>query len=270
MSHSTRNARIQASNKPQGMIVMPDDSVVYVVGNDTYMATSFERLLTSVNIKACIINNPIDFIRSFTETCPCCVVLEMRMPRLSGLELLTQIKQRRLAVPAIVVTAYGEVTSAVRAMKLGAVDFFEKPVNEELLLECVQNWIGVNRAELQHRKTRMAIEAKLAKLSQREMEVLQGIISGKLNKEIASALDVTPKAIELYRSKLMSKMEAPSLAALIRETLCTSVSRAYQCNAASAGDRTRFQCVAAGPMNVEKSCADLMNASPCLRKTYRT
>jgi FixJ family two-component response regulator len=267
MCRLTRDARIFAPKILQGLIVMPDESVVYIVGNDADMATSFTVLLDSVNVSSQIVTNPIDFIRSFAWTTPCCIIMEMRMPRLTGLELLAQLKQRRVTVPAIVVTAYGEVTSAVRAMKLGAVDFFEKPVNEEMLLECVQNWIVVNRTELLHAKKRTATEAKLAKLSPREIEVLRGILSGKLNKEIAADLDITPKAIELYRSKLMSKMGASSLATLIRETLCTSVGRAHQCDAAMIGDRTRFQSCSTGPLNVENSYAELICSLPLLRKT---
>lgn len=246
------------------------EDVAYIIGNDVPAATSLKALLDTVKIEPRIFSNPIEFLRSFVHDKPCCIIMEMRMPRLTGLELLAQLRHRQTTVPAIVVTAYGEVTSAVRAMKLGAADFFEKPVNEELLLECIQHWLKINRTELHYARKRSEIEAKLASLSPREMEVLVGVLNGKSNKEIANDLNVTPKAIELYRSKLMSKMGAPSLAALIRETLCSSVSRVYQCDAATLGDRTRFQCPSETPVNVQDACSALIKSSRLFKKSCQT
>jgi two-component system, LuxR family, response regulator FixJ len=212
------------------------EDAAYIIGNDAVAAKSLEKLFDSINIEARVYSNPLEFLRSYTPDKPCCIIMEMRMPRLNGLELLAQLNQRRAPAPAIVVTAYGEVSSAVRAMKLGAVDFLEKPINEEILLECAQQWINVHRTELERMKQRTATETKLESLSPREREVLLGLLSGKSNKEIANGLDITPKAIELYRSKLMSKMAAPSLAALIHETLCSSVCGSSQCCASRGQD----------------------------------
>ena len=208
---------------------MTDGEAVYIVGNDPAAAETMGRLFSSVHIEPRIFHSPLEFLETFSPDSPCCLVLEMRMPKLSGLELLTRLKQQGSRVPAIIATAYAEVTSAVRAMKLGAVEFLEKPVNEELLLEYVQYWIGVNLAELDEIRKRAEMEEKLAKLSPRERDVLQGVLNGLSNKEMARELGVSPKAIELYRGKLMMKMAAPSLAALVRETLCCSVSKTCPC-----------------------------------------
>lgn len=243
------------------------EDAAYIIGSDIVTTRSLEKLFDSVKIETRVFSSPVDFLRSFAQDKPSCIIMEMRMPRLTGLELLTQLKQRRTSVPAIVVTAYGEVTSAVRAMKLGAVDFLEKPINEELLLECVQQWINVHRAELEHLKRRAATEAKLAKLSPREREVLLGLLHGKSNKEIANELNITPKAIELYRSKLMTKMAVPSLAALIRETLCSSVCNASLCGvSAGLGDRPELRRIRAASCDVHEASLELIKSSQYARR----
>jgi FixJ family two-component response regulator len=197
---------------------------VYIVGADLEATDRMGRLFSSVNIEPRIYHSPIEFLQTFAPDRPCCLVLEMRMPKLTGLELLSRLNQQGSRVPAIIATAYGEVASAVRAMKLGAVEFLEKPVNEELLVEYVQYWIGVNHAEREDIQKRAEMEAKLARLSPREREVLQGVLNGMSNKEMARKLGVGTKAIELYRGNLMAKMAAPSLVALVRETLSCSLS----------------------------------------------
>jgi two-component system response regulator FixJ len=203
---------------------------VYIVGNDLASTASMGRLFDSVHLEPRIFHSPVEFLDSFRPNRPCCLLLEMRMPKLTGLEVLLRLKQQGSRVPVIMVTAYAEVTSAVRAMKLGAVEFLEKPVNEEQLLEYVQYWIGVNHTETEDIKRRTAMEEKLASLSPREREVLQGVLNSLSNKEIARELGVSPKAIELYRANLMTKMAAPSLVALVRETLCCSLNLRCPCH----------------------------------------
>jgi two-component system response regulator FixJ len=237
------------------------DEAAYIIGNDAAAAAAMEQLFISINIEPHIFHSPIDFLRSFSPNKPCCLIMEMRMPKLTGLELLTQLQQRGSRVPAIVVTAFGEVTSAVRAMKLGAVEFMEKPVNEEMLVECAQHWISVHSTELAELKRRAGIEAKLAKLSPREREVLQGLLDGKANKEIARELGISPKAIELYRSKLMSKMEASSLAELIRDTLCYSAVTTNKCRALNEREEARFRLTVNTPENMRDTCAELIESS---------
>lgn len=237
------------------------DDAAYIIGNDLAAAAAMEQLFDSINIETRIFCCPIEFLRSFSPDKPCCLITEMRMPKLTGLELLTQLQQQGSRVPAIVVTAYGEVTSAVRALKLGAVEFMEKPVNEELLVECVQHWISVYRSEMTEVTRRTEIENRLAKLSPREREVLQGVLQGKANKEIARELGITPKAIELYRSKLMSKMEANSLAELIRDTLCCSTMKAHKCRFLNERDENRFRLTVSSPEDMQVACSKLIDLS---------
>lgn len=199
---------------------MKTRGVVYIVDGDRASADSMSALFASVDLESRAYASPLQFLRDFCPGDPCCVVLEMRMPELSGLEVLARLGQRPVRPPVIVATAHGAVNGAVRAMKLGAVEFLEKPVHDELLLELVQHWIGADRAERDGVRKCAVVQHKLASLSMREHEVLLGLLDGKSNKEMARDLGVSPKAIEIYRSKLMTKMTAQSLSGLIQEALC--------------------------------------------------
>ena len=124
---------------------MSSGGVVYIVDDDCVSAAAMSALFASVNLEPRAYSSPNDFLKDFSPGDPCCVVLEMRMPELSGLEILARLNQRHGRPPVIVATAYGGVGCAVRAMKLGAAEFLEKPVNEQLLLELVQHWIGIDK-----------------------------------------------------------------------------------------------------------------------------
>ncbi len=189
---------------------------MYIVDSDMKTAAAAAHLFKSVGIEARVFKSPTEFLDAFVPDEPGCLVTEMRLPELSGLELLAQMRER---LPVLVVTAHADVTSAVRALKLGAVEFLEKPVRDELLLDRVQFWIREHRNDIEFARKRAATAAKIAKLSGREREVLAGLLNGMSNKEIAEALGIGTKAVELYRGKLMVKMAAPSLAVLIREAL---------------------------------------------------
>jgi two-component system, LuxR family, response regulator FixJ len=199
---------------------MSSGGVVYIVDDDRVSAAAMSALFASVSLEPRAYSSPNEFLKAFCPGDPCCVVLEMRMPELSGLEILARLNQRPVRSPAIVATAHGGVSCAVRAMKLGAAEFLEKPVNDELLLELVQHWIGVDRTERDHIRQCAVIQQKLASLSMREHEVLLLLVQGQSNKEMARELGVSPKAIEIYRSKLMTKMAAQSLPGLLGEVLC--------------------------------------------------
>jgi FixJ family two-component response regulator len=177
------------------------------------------RLLKSVGVEARVFASPIEFLDAFEPGEPACVVTELRLPEMSGLELLARMRERAVRLPVLIVTAYGDAVGAVRALKSGAVEFFEKPVRNDLFLDRVQFWIRACSDDIAEVKSQTAIAEKIAKLSGRERQVLVGILNGMSNKEIAYALEISTKAIELYRSKLMGKMGAPSLAILIREAI---------------------------------------------------
>jgi two-component system, LuxR family, response regulator FixJ len=218
---------------------MNSSGVVHIVDNDRAAAAAMSALFASVALEPRVHSCAGDFLKTFSPCGPCCVVLEMRMPELSGLEVLARLRQRAVWAPAIVATAHGSVDCAVRAMKLGAAEFLEKPVDEGFLLERVQHLVDLSRDKQENIRICSLIRHKIASLSTREYEVLHGVLRGHSNKEMAREFGVSPKAIEIYRSKLMTKMAAQSLAGLVAEVLCcpghsNAPLRCHECHDASA------------------------------------
>ena len=149
-----------------------------------------------------------------------CLVTDMRMPGMTGLELLHELRARAASLPAIVITGHGDVPLAVEAMKAGATDFIEKPFEEESILHAVKR--ALERSSDDNAEG-AAVTAKLATLSERERQVLDGLISGHPNKTIAHELGISPRTVEVYRANLMAKMQAKSLSELIRMAILADV-----------------------------------------------
>jgi two-component system response regulator FixJ len=141
------------------------------------------------------------------------------MPGLSGIELLQRVKELKLDVPVVVMTGHADVPLAVEAMKVGATDFFEKPFDDEQLLESVRSALSRHERDHQRHAERAEIDARLASLSSRERNVLKGLVAGHANKQIAFDLGISPRTIEIYRANLMTKMQAASLSDLVRMAL---------------------------------------------------
>jgi FixJ family two-component response regulator len=195
------------------------DVVVYVVDDDESARDSMRLLLMTVGLEATAFESPVDFIERFDPHRPGCVILDLRMPELNGLETLIQLRDRSKTVPVIFVTGHGDLSTVVRAMKLGAVDFFEKPVSSDLLLESIQHWVAYDIKAHSARRQRAITVARVAALSNRERQVLDCVLSGLSNKETARLLGVGPKVIEIHRSHLMRKMEVHTLVKLVVRVL---------------------------------------------------
>jgi len=148
-----------------------------------------------------------------------CVVTDVRMPGMDGLQLVRRLKDLGVALPVIVMTGHGDVPLAVEAMKAGVVDFFEKPFDDEQLLEAVRRAMAESGQGEARESERAEIAARIASLSGREREVLDGLLAGKANKVIAHDLDISPRTVEIYRANLMTKMRANSLSELVRMAL---------------------------------------------------
>ncbi|MES9869734.1 MAG: LuxR C-terminal-related transcriptional regulator, partial [Sedimenticola sp.] len=144
-------------------------------------------------------------------------------PGMSGLELQELFIQQQINIPIIIITGHGDVPMAVRAMKAGAVDFIEKPFNDELLLESIRNALLLDVEQREVQAGRAEIASRLAHLTPRELEVMEMVTNGKSNKEIASALGVSAKTVEAHRARVMEKMEASSLAELVRMVISGNV-----------------------------------------------
>lgn len=199
-----------------GSLVVPD-AVVHVVDDDEQARDLMRLLLKTVGLQVATYSLPSLFIEQFDPTAPGCVVLDLRMPELNGVETLTWLRACARIVPVIFVSGYSDLATVVRVMKLGAVEFFEKPFNKELLVEAIQHWIrsdiAAHRVWSQHKMTL----DRLATLSGREGQVLECVLHGMSNKETARHLGVGPKAIEIYRGHLMQKMGATNVVKLVMQ-----------------------------------------------------
>jgi FixJ family two-component response regulator len=197
----------------------PPEPTVFVVDDDRAMRESLSWLLDSVGLRVRSYATAADFLAEHDPAQPGCLVLDVRMPGMSGLDLQAELARRGVELPTIVITGHAEVSMAVRAVKAGAIDFIEKPFSDQLLLDRVRQALEIDLEAREVRRRREDARRRLATLTAREREVLNLVVAGKANKEIASALGVSPKTVEVHRAHVMSKMYVDSLAELIRITL---------------------------------------------------
>jgi two-component system response regulator FixJ len=196
---------------------MIEDASVYIVDDDNAVRDSLALLFKTVRMNARTFISPHEFLACSDLAHPGCILLDLRMPELNGLEVLTRLHERSEMMPVLIVTGYGNAPTAVRAVKLGAKEFLEKPVNEEFLIERVQHWVDADARSRQELAHHASLTAHLNSLSQRERQVLDCILTGMSNKEAARQLAISPKAIEIYRAHLMKKMEARTVVDLVLE-----------------------------------------------------
>ena len=193
--------------------------VVHVVDDDEGQRESLAFLLRSAGIEVRSFESAKAFLDVLPGAAPGCVITDVRMPDMSGIELLRRLKELKIGVPVIVITGHGDIGLAVEAMKIGATDFFEKPFNDDLLVASVRAAL-LQQQDLTKRHTERAeIEHRISTLSAREKDVLAGLIQGRANKQIAFDLGISPRTVEIYRANLMNKMQADSLSDLVRMAL---------------------------------------------------
>ena len=192
------------------------EAVVYIVDDDDAGRGSLRYLLESIGLRVAPYANPSEFLEQFDDDALGCVVLDMRLPKIGGLEVLRTLRDRGTKIPVIMITAFGDVRVAVEAMKYGAYDFFEKPFNDQELLDCIQQCVQDHTSIREIETQRAEIRTRLDRLTVRERQVLDHIIEGKQNKQIAVEMDISTKTVEAYRSKLMEKMQARSVAQLVQ------------------------------------------------------
>jgi two-component system response regulator FixJ len=201
---------------------MPSD-VVHVIDDDEAVRQSLKFLLESASIGVETHASATEFLRLLPEMEPACVITDVRMPNISGIDLLRRLRELKRGIPVIVITGHGDVALAVEAMKIGAADFLEKPFDDEALLASVRSAINSHGREQQRHNERGEVEGRLATLSKRERDVLDGLVAGLANKQIAFELGISPRTIEIYRANLMTKMQAASLSDLVRMALIAGV-----------------------------------------------
>ena len=192
------------------------EPTVFVVDDDQAVRRFLCGLITSVDIPVESYASAQDFLDSYEPGHPGCLLLDIRMPGMSGLELQQELDRRAIDLPVIILTGHGNVQVAVNAMKAGAVDFVEKPFNNELLLDRIQRALSDSVKVRETRLEQEEIKARMARLTPREREVLERVIAGDTNKGVARRLGISDKTVELHRSRVMEKMKAGSLAALVK------------------------------------------------------
>ena len=196
--------------------MLADALIVHVIDDDEAMRDSLSFLFRTANIKAETYDSADSFLGALPQLSVGCIVTDVRMPGLSGIDLLRQLQEREIALPVIVITGHGDVPLAVEAMKLGAADFLEKPFDDEILLSAVRSALSARASDQDRQALKAAIEGRLTSLSSRENDVLQGLIEGNPNKTIAYDLGISPRTVEIYRANVMTKMQASSLSELVR------------------------------------------------------
>lgn len=189
---------------------------VYVIDDDIAMRDSLDFLLGSANFHVTLFESAHLFLDVVSSIGFGCVVTDVRMPGIDGIELLKRLKASRSALPVVIMTGHGDVPLAVEAMKLGAVDFLEKPFEDDRLIGMIDAALRQAEASAQNDATTLDIAARVGSLSPRERQVMDGLIAGLSNKLIAREYDISPRTIEVYRANVMTKMQAGSLSELIR------------------------------------------------------
>jgi two-component system response regulator FixJ len=202
---------------------MPRERRVYIVDDDEAVRHSLSILLESKGYAVKRYASATDFLAAAPSLPAGCLIVDIRMPEMDGLELQQRLIERNLGFPLIVITGHGDVPLAVRAMKAGAIDFLEKPFASEAILVSIETAFARLGAPAEQDPTAVAAASKLDLLSPREREVLEGLLAGLPNKSIAYDLGISPRTVEIHRARVMDKMGARSLSELVRLALASGV-----------------------------------------------
>ena len=199
---------------------MPSETaIVHVIDDDEALRDSLAFLLRTADLEVMSHASAAAFLDALPLTGLTCIITDVRMPGLSGIDLLRRVRELGIEVPVIVITGHGDVPLAVEAMRFGAIDFLEKPFDDEILLQSVRAALRQQAGAARRQCERAEIENRLAALSPRERDVLGGLVAGRANKQIAFELGISPRTVEIYRANLMDKMQAGSLSDLVRMAL---------------------------------------------------
>ncbi|MCH8963046.1 MAG: response regulator transcription factor [Bacteroidetes bacterium] len=189
---------------------------VFIIDDDESVRRSLRRLITSAGYDVETFESANEFLAFDLYDGPCCLILDVRMPGLTGLDLQEELNNAHLDLPIIFITGHGDIPMSVKAMKAGAVDFLPKPFEDQQLLDAVHQAIEKHKVSRQERAALARIERRIASLTSREYQVFALVITGLLNKQIAAELGVTEKTVKVHRARVMQKMEVVSLAELAR------------------------------------------------------
>ena len=192
------------------------DPIVFVIDDDALIRDGIQSLIRSIGLRAQTFGSAPEFMQAKRPDAPACLILDVRMPGLSGLELQRQLSDAEIQIPIIFITGHGDIPMSVRAMKEGAMEFLTKPVRGQDLLDAVQNAIAHDREIRDHRVELTNTRKRFASLTPRETEVLNLVVAGLLNKQIADQLGMSELTVKTHRAHVMEKTQAESLAHLVR------------------------------------------------------
>lgn len=202
---------------------MNAEPIIYVVDDDEAVRQSLEFLLKTAGYAVRGFESARDLLDVLPKVGVGCVITDVRMPEITGIELLRKVKEVKPDLPVIVITGHGEIALAVQAMKIGAIDFLEKPFDDDHLLAAVRSALSQEADTAKRRAELTEIQDKLAALSNRERQVLEGLVAGNANKNIAFDLGISPRTVEIYRANVMTKMSANSLSDLVRMAMMAGI-----------------------------------------------
>ncbi len=198
---------------------MNSDLTVYIVDDDAAVRDSLCELLASEGMQTLTYASAGEFLNDCNPSMHGCALFDVRMPEMSGLELLQHKKVREIAIPVIMITAYSDVPMAVKAIKFGAVDFIEKPIDSDMLLKSIRRYFRDHHAQRVRYKKRIENEERLARLTPREREVMDLLVHGKLNRQVADELGISPRTVEVHRAAIKQKLHVQSLSDMVRLAL---------------------------------------------------
>jgi len=194
--------------------------VIYVVDDDSDVRKAMDTLLRSVGLRVLTFASASEFLRSKLSDVPGCLVLDVRMPGMSGLDLQNEMTKANIDIPIIFITGHADVAMAVKVMKAGAVEFLTKPFHDQDLLDSLQHAVERDRLARRHRAGLVELRQRFNSLTHRQREVMEYVVKGLLNKQIAVQLGTSETTIKLHRGQVMHKMQAQSLPDLVRAAVC--------------------------------------------------
>ena len=201
------------------------EGIVYVIDDDESARHSLEFLLDVAGVRVRSFASADAFLKAAPPLTGACVVTDVRMPGMNGIELAEELKRRGGQAPVVVITGHADVPLAIQAMKAGVADFIEKPFDDEVMLAAIRSALAQQAGDESAAAERQAVLDRMASLSRREREVMDGLVAGKAYKAIAFDLDISPRTVEVYRANLMMKMQAKTLSDLVRMATIVSVTR---------------------------------------------
>ncbi|MBL8259142.1 MAG: response regulator transcription factor [Candidatus Competibacteraceae bacterium] len=204
-----------------------ETSLIYVVDDDPAIRDSLRHLLESVGLRTLSFGDVEAFMAAYQPDCPGCLLLDIRIPGRNNLSSQQLLRERDIDLSVIIITGHGDVAMAVTAMKQGALDFIEKPFNDQMLLDCVHNALAEDRVRRRARAQRQELLARFKTLTPREQDVLRQVVEGLSNREIADLLHLSRKTVEVHRAKVMQKMRADTLSQLIRMAMAINLLKVF-------------------------------------------